>query len=145
MFKIKGSGFSLIELLISVTIITMTIALTNLIYANYVQNDIRFANRSGLYLELPDAVEQIRQKVQQEFQERGELTHNQTVCHWTTENKLEGSKISFNAEAGKAVSSADKMYLYQVLVSCELAEYNHPPFSIKVLVIDNSFTGVSGS
>ncbi len=145
MFKIRDSGFSLIELLISVTIITMTIALTNLIYANYVQNDIRFASRSDLYMELPDLVEQIRHKIKQEYLEKGELIHNQTVCNWTTENKQEAGTVSFNAEIGKAVNSAEQMYLYHLLVNCELAEYKHPPFLIKVLVIDNSFSGVSDS
>ena len=91
--QIRKRGFSLIELLISVTLITTIIALTNVIYSNYVASDLRFSERSQLYTDLPEVTDVIRHKISRLNEVRGSETVNSTQCDWSQTDSQKNKRV----------------------------------------------------
>ncbi|KPV96729.1 hypothetical protein AN214_01189 [Pseudoalteromonas sp. P1-9] len=127
------NGFSLIELLIAVTIITMTIALTNVVYANYVQNDQRFNNRSELYADLLEITDEVRALIQQDSEKKGLINVNNTECEWLVVDSKSKQGLNFDLETGSVSGGGITYYLDQVEVSCSNLTYQLKPFSVQVL------------
>lgn len=127
------NGFSLIELLIAVTIITMTIALTNVVYANYVQNDQRFNNRNELYADLLEVSDQIRILIQEDSIKKGLVKVNNTNCDWLVVDSKSKQGLNFDLETGSVSGGGITYYLDQVEISCSNLAYQLKPFPMQVL------------
>lgn len=129
-------GFSLIELLIAVSIITMTIALTNVIYANYVQNDKRFSSRSEMYADLLELTDEVRELIKSANDEKGEVTLNSTKCDWQLVRSEEKQGMSFDLETGRTSSVGVSYFLITTELTCRNDVYEIKPFEISVLRVN---------
>lgn len=136
MRKKQLTGFSLIELLIAVSIITMTIALTNVIYANFVQNDQRFSTRSEMYSDLLELTDEVRELVKNSDDDKGKLTLNDTECEWLVIRTDEKQGMSFDLETGRASSGGINYLLITTELTCDNRDYELKPFEIMVLKIN---------
>lgn len=136
MRKKQLTGFSLIELLIAVSIITMTIALTNVIYANFVQNDQRFSSRSEMYADLLELTDEVRELVKNSDDDKGKLTLNDTECEWLVIRTDEKQGMSFDLETGRASSGGINYLLITTELTCDNRDYELKPFEIMVLKIN---------
>jgi prepilin-type N-terminal cleavage/methylation domain-containing protein len=136
MRKKQLTGFSLIELLIAVSIITMTIALTNVIYANFVQNDQRFSTRSEMYADLLELTDEVRELVKNSDDDKGKLTLNDTECEWLVIRTDEKQGMSFDLETGRASSGGINYLLITTELTCDNRDYELKPFEIMVLKIN---------
>ena len=136
MRKKQLTGFSLIELLIAVSIITMTIALTNVIYANFVQNDQRFSSRSEMYADLLELTDEVRELVKNSDDDKGKLTLNDTECEWLVIRTDEKQGMSFDLETGRASSGGINYLLITTELTCDNRDYELKPFEITVLKIN---------
>lgn len=136
MRKKQLAGFSLIELLIAVSIITMTIALTNVIYANFVQNDKRFSARSEMYADLLELTDEVRELVKNSDDDKGKLTLNDTECEWLVIRTDEKQGMSFDLETGRASSGGINYLLITTELTCDNRDYEFKPFEIMVLKIN---------
>ncbi|MFY8352762.1 type IV pilin protein [Pseudoalteromonas sp. SSM20] len=136
MQKKQLTGFSLIELLIAVSIITMTIALTNVIYANFVQNDQRFSARSEMYADLLELTDEVREVVKNSEDEKGKGTLNSTECDWQIVRSDKKKGFNFDLETGKTTSGGVNYFLQAIELSCKNNNFEIKPFEISVLKID---------
>ncbi|TMO83630.1 type IV pilin protein [Pseudoalteromonas spongiae] len=136
MRKRQLAGFSLIELLIAVSIITMTIALTNVIYANFVQNDQRFSARSEMYADLLELTDEVRELVKNSDDDKGKLILNDTECEWLVIRTDEKQGMSFDLETGRASSGGINYLLITTELTCDNRDYELKPFEIMVLKIN---------
>lgn len=144
MRKKQLAGFSLIELLIAVSIITMTIALTNVIYANFVQNDQRFSARSEMYADLLELTDEVRELVKNSDDDKGKLTLNDTECEWLVISTDEKQGMSFDLETGRASSGGINYLLITTELTCDNRDYELKPFEIMVLKINIGSFGELG-
>ncbi len=137
MHRTKRSGFTLVELLISIVIITITISLANLVYANYVRMDEKFTNKSKYYAELPEMTDQIRLEVKQS-KDAGELKIDLLNCNWNVSNKIEDSAKSFDLNIGREVKGDITYILNTVDINCSIKESVFTPYQIKVLTLEHA-------
>ena len=142
--KRNADGFTLIELLVAITIISSVIAITTVIYSNYLLNDRRFAESSELYGDLLEVSDGIRARVKENRQESGSLKVNDTACEWSTTEKVTEDQKGFDFSTGQLTSSGTKFTLAQLLVSCTNGAKKAPDFTMDVLIVDSPDSGFVG-
>jgi hypothetical protein len=114
----------------------MTIALTNVIYANFVQNDQRFSTRSEMYADLLELTDEVRELVKNSDDDKGKLTLNDTECEWLVIRTDEKQGMSFDLETGRASSGGINYLLITTELTCDNRDYELKPFEIMVLKIN---------
>lgn len=139
MYTIKTyKGFSLIELLIAVAIITMTISITSVIYSNYVHNVQKVNARSTLYSELLEVSDSIRKYISLEQLKKGNFDNNSVKCYWEVIDTVTSKGFSADIETGKKITGGEKLNLHTAKVICSHDSKEISPFSLKVLEIISS-------
>ena len=114
----------------------MTIALTNVIYANFVQNDQRFSARSEMYADLLELTDEVREVVKNSEDEKGKGTLNSTECDWQIARSDKKKGFNFDLETGKTTSGGVNYFLQAIELSCKNNNFEIKPFEISVLKID---------
>ncbi|MEO2268642.1 type II secretion system protein [Pseudoalteromonas sp. YIC-656] len=132
----KQLGFTLIELLVAITLITSTIAIVNLVYSNYVRNDIRFAQTADAYSDLLEATDRVRKELKRTGQQEGSVTINNTNCNWSVINEESSKQAAFDFNTGAITQSGASFILSTVELSCENGKKLLPKLSFKVLDVD---------
>ncbi|WP_462159451.1 type II secretion system protein [Pseudoalteromonas sp. GB56] len=144
MSKSKSNGFTLIELLVAITIISSVIAISTVVYSNYLLNDRRFAESSELYSDLLEASDSIREQVKAFREESGSVKINETSCDWSTKEKTTETQTTFDFVTGQLSSGGTKFTLVQLIISCQNGNKIAPEFNMDVLIVDAPSSGFMG-
>ena len=142
MYK-KRLGFSLIELLVSISILSMAIALANVVYANYVNSDAKFARQASYYANLPEVADQVRNRFKQ-GEETGNIQVSSLICDWNLKETTASKRRVYSVESGRVAESGETYYLNTIKITCSESEKLIEAIHIKVLTYNQLFfdTGV---
>ncbi|KJY95000.1 prepilin-type N-terminal cleavage/methylation domain-containing protein [Pseudoalteromonas ruthenica] len=110
-------GFSLVELLVAVTIATMAIALTQLIYSNFVNFEIKASKRINELESVLTLRDEIIIALEDE-QRSGTIELLGKQCNWSSEKREQYTPSRFDIDAGGYINSRYSYQLIDVEFSC---------------------------
>lgn len=139
----KKLGFSLIELLVAISILSMAIALANVVYANYVNTDAKFARQALFYSNLSEATDFVRARFKQ-GEETGAVDVSGLHCRWSLIERTASKRKVHNVETGAVAESGETYYLNTIEIACSADEREIDTIKIKVLTYNLLFddTGI---
>lgn len=136
----RKNGFSLIELIVATAIVTLAISLANLVYANYVSMDEKFAVQANYYSSLPELADEVREKFKNGL-DSGTVSSGVVNCEWSLSNQEVSKQKVFNFNSGTFAESGETYFLNHVAIQCAVGARKLEPIVIKVLTYDLTTVG----
>lgn len=128
-----NDGFSLVELLIAVTIAVSSIAITQTIYSSYVA----FEFKSKRKLKLLSIVPVVKDKIELELiksKKAGEVSMYEFRCPWSITESEQYQPLEFDPDKGGQIERPFEYFLYTVEFHCvNLQERNSQTYNFKSL------------
>lgn len=128
-----NAGFSLVELLIAVTIAVSSIAITQTIYSGYVA----FEFKSKRKLKMLSIVPVVKDKIELELinsKKAGEVNISEYRCPWDIKELEQYQPLEFDPDRGGQIARPFEYYLYTIEFYCvNSQERNSQTYNFKSL------------